>query len=383
MHNKDINVLKKHIRVFPGIRTCFSKNGGASFPFPGKYTISTLASTFLENILKLLSPVIELIPNKTLLLHIVKNIPQAMGLQRHSSVLGDTVDKLSDEASYKLLFHAYRDEEALPSGEVLKEIIDLCRAILFPGYYGNARISKQTIRFHTGVNIQTLHTLLSRQIYAGLCFADFTCVACPEERISAEAEKISEAFISTLPEIRRLLATDVEATFNGDPAARDVGEVIFCYPGFRAIGNYRIAHQLYTLGVPYIPRMITEMAHSETGIDIHPGARIGGHFTIDHGTGTVIGETSVIGNHVRIFQGVSLAGEKLPPDENGNTIRGVARHPILEDHVTIYSNATLIGKIRIGQGATICGNVWIAEDVPTGETVTQLKIENKELSVGN
>ena len=287
-----------------------------------------------------------------------------MDIQRHSSVLGDTVEKLSDEASYKQLFHAYRDEEALPSGEVLKEIIDLCRAILFPGYYGNARISKQTIRFHTGVNVETLHSLLSKQVYAGLCFADTSCVTCPEEKISAEAEAISEAFISTLPEIRGLLATDVEATFNGDPAAQNLGEVIFCYPGFRAIGNYRIAHQLYKLGVPYIPRMITEMAHSETGIDIHPGAKIGHHFSIDHGTGTVIGETSVIGNYVRIFQGVSLAGEKLPPDENGNAIRGVARHPILEDHVTVYSNSTLIGKIRIGRGATICGNVWIAEDVP-------------------
>ena len=176
--------------------------------------------------------------------------------------MGDTVEKLSDEASYKQLFHAYRDEEALPSGEVLKEIIDLCRAILFPGYYGNARISKQTIRFHTGVNVETLHSLLSKQVYAGLCFADTSCVTCPEEKISAEAEAISEAFISTLPEIRGLLATDVEATFNGDPAAQNLGEVIFCYPGFRAIGNYRIAHQLYKLGVPYIPRMITEMAHS-------------------------------------------------------------------------------------------------------------------------
>ena len=129
-------------------------------------------------------------------------------------------------------------------------------------------------------------------------------------------------------------------------------------------------------GVPVIPRIISEMAHSATGIDIHPGAKIGHHFSIDHGTGTVIGETSVIGNYVRIFQGVSLAGEKLPPDENGNAIRGVARHPILEDHVTVYSNSTLIGKIRIGRGATICGNVWIAEDVPAGSTVTQLKIEN-------
>ena len=297
-----------------------------------------------------------------------------MGLQKHSKVLNETVEKLSDECSYKQLFHAYRDEEALPSGEVLEEIIDLCRAILFPGYYGNARISTQTIRFHTGVNIEKLHELLSRQIYAGLCLADTSCTSCAEELIFSQAEKLSEAFISTLPEMRCLLATDAEAAYNGDPAAQNINEVIFCYPGFRAIGNYRIAHQLYKLGVPFIPRMITEKAHSETGIDIHPGAQIGHYFSIDHGTGTVIGETSVIGNNVRIFQGVSLAGEKLPPDENGNAIRGVPRHPILEDNVTVYSNATLLGKIRVGKGATICGNVWITGDVPPGAVITQNKV---------
>lgn len=297
-----------------------------------------------------------------------------MGLQKHSKVLNETVEKLSDECSYKQLFHAYRDEEALPSGEVLEEIIDLCRAILFPGYYGNARIGTQTIRFHTGVNIEKLHELLSRQIYAGLCLADTSCTSCAEEQILSQAKKLSEAFISTLPEMRCLLATDAEAAYNGDPAAQNINEVIFCYPGFRAIGNYRIAHQLYKLGVPFIPRMITEMAHSETGIDIHPGAQIGHYFSIDHGTGTVIGETSVIGNNVRIFQGVSLAGEKLPPDENGNAIRGVPRHPILEDNVTVYSNATLLGKIRVGKGATICGNVWITGDVPPGAVITQNKV---------
>lgn len=297
-----------------------------------------------------------------------------MGLQKHSKVLNETVEMLSDEGSYAQLFHAYRDEEALPSGKVLKEIIDLCRAILFPGYYGNARISKQTIRFHTGVNIEKLHALLSRQLYAGLCLADTNCTTCPEEKILARAENLSEAFIAVLPEIRSLLATDAEAAFNGDPAAQNINEVIFCYPGFRAICNYRIAHQLYKLNVPFIPRMITEMAHSETGIDIHPGAQIGNYFSIDHGTGTVIGETSIIGNRVRIFQGVSLAGEKLPPDENGNAIRGVSRHPVLEDDVTIYSNATLLGRIHIGRGATICGNVWITEDVPAGNVITQNKV---------
>lgn len=296
-----------------------------------------------------------------------------MDVLQHNHVLNETIEKLSDEDSYKQLFHAYRDEETLPSGEVLKEIVDLCRAILFPGYYGKARVSIQTIRFHIGVNIQSLHSLLSRQIFAGLRFDEAACDTCPSSEFQARAERLSAGFIASLPQMREILATDINATYRGDPAAENIGEVIFCYPGFRAIVNYRIAHQLYLLGVPFIPRMITEMAHSETGIDIHPGARIGHHFSIDHGTGTVIGETSVIGNHVRIFQGVSLAGEKLPPDEEGNTVRGISRHPTLEDHVTVYSNATLIGKIRIGKGATICGNVWIAEDVPAGTVISQKK----------
>ena len=199
-------------------------------------------------------------------------------------------------------------------------------------------------------------------------FVDFSA---PEEERNEQAVQLSERFIASLPELRHVLATDAEATYNGDPAAQNLGEVIFCYPGFRAICNYRIAHQLFLEGVPYIPRIITELAHSETGIDIHPGARIGHHFSIDHGTGTVIGETSILGNYVRIFQGVSLAGEKFPPDENGNAIRGVARHPVVGNHVTIYSNATLLGHIHIGDGATIYGNVWLTHDVAAGESIGQ------------
>ncbi len=289
---------------------------------------------------------------------------------KQNSIISNTVNELSDEESYQQLFHSSRDEEDMPSGEVLKQIVDLCRAILFPGYYGSARINKQTIRFHLGVLVETLHSLLTKEIHSGLCFADTSCELC-RDRLTSEAAALSEQFISTLPQLRNLLATDVEATYNGDPAAQNMGEVIFCYPGFRAICNYRIAHQLDRLGVPYIPRIITELAHSETGIDIHPRARIGHHFSIDHGTGTVIGETSIIGNYVRIFQGVSLAGEKLPPDENGNAIRGVDRHPVVEDHVTIYSNATLLGHIHVGAGATVFGNVWLTRDVEAGEQVFQ------------
>lgn len=292
-----------------------------------------------------------------------------MEASKQRDLLKGAIDELSDEASYGRLFHSCRDEEALPSGENLKRVVDLCRAILFPGYYGAAQINRQTVRFHTGVLVETLHRLLAKEIQAGLCFADTNCQDCKEKHVHEEAEQLSGQFIAALPRLRDLLATDAEATYNGDPAAQNLGEVIFCYPGFRAICNYRIAHQLHLLQVPYIPRIITELAHSETGIDIHPGARIGHHFSIDHGTGTVIGETSIIGNYVRIFQGVSLAGEKFPPDENGNAIRGVERHPVVGDHVTIYSNATLLGHIHIGDGATIFGNVWVTRDVAAGESV--------------
>ena len=299
-----------------------------------------------------------------------------MDRDRHNDALREAVERLSDEGSYTQLFHAYCEEEELPSGKVLQALVERCRAILFPGYYGQTRITAQTIRFHTGVSIDQLFAGLTQQIYAGLCLAN----AYPQlsaHEVKATAATIATDFISSLPALRSLLATEAEALLDGVPAAQNLGEVIFCYPGFRAICNYRIAHRLYELRVPFIPRMITEMAHSETGIDIHPGATIGHHFSIDHGTGTVIGETSVIGNHVRIFQGVSMAGAKFPPDEKGNTIRGIARHSILGDHVTVYSNATLIGKIHIGAGATICGNVWVAKDVPAGATVSQPARENE------
>ena len=170
-----------------------------------------------------------------------------------------------------------------------------------------------------------------------------------------------------------MLATDVEAAYNGDPAAKSHGEVISCYPAIRAILNYRMAHALLTEGVPFLPRIITEMAHSETGIDIHPGARIGTHFTIDHGTGVVIGETCVIGNHVKLYQGVTLGAKSFPLDADGNPVKGIPRHPILEDDVIVYSNATILGRITIGRGATVGGNIWVTEDVPAGARIVQSK----------
>ena len=171
------------------------------------------------------------------------------------------------------------------------------------------------------------------------------------------------SLIADLPEIRKTLATDVEAAFNGDPAAESFGEIISCYPVIKALTNYRIAHRLHTIGVPLIPRIISEMAHSETGIDIHPAATIGHHFTIDHGTGVVIGATCIIGNYVKLYQGVTLGAKSFPLDDNGNPIKGIARHPILEDNVIVYSNATILGRITIGQGSVVGANIWVTESM--------------------
>ena len=186
-----------------------------------------------------------------------------------------------------------------------------------------------------------------------------------------DASEKAMQFISQLPAIRVKLHTDVIAAFNGDPAAKSFGEVIFCYPSIRAISNYRIANALLKLNVPLIPRIITEMAHSETGIDIHPGATIGEYFTIDHGTGVVIGETAVIGNNVKMYQGVTLGAKSFPLDENGNPIKGIQRHPIIGNNVIIYSNSTILGTIKVGDGAVIGGNIWVDSDVAPGAKLVQ------------
>lgn len=278
-------------------------------------------------------------------------------------ILTRTVDELSEAESLKGLFHQHRDGNPLPSGKSLEEIIELARAILFPGYFGKSSVNTSTIRYHIGVNVERLHKLLSDQIMAGLCFS---CTnkgtACGQECHDKAAETAAR-LIERMPAIRRTLATDVEAAYNGDPAAVSHGEIISCYPVIKALVNYRIAHELFVLGVPLIPRIITEMAHSETGIDIHPGARIGHHFTIDHGTGVVIGATCIIGNHVKLYQGVTLGAKSFPLDENGNPIKGIARHPILEDNVIVYSNATILGRITIGHDAVVGANIWVTEDM--------------------
>lgn len=291
-------------------------------------------------------------------------------------LLAQTVTELSADTSLKGLFHEHRDGDPLPSGNVLHEIIELCRAILFPGFYGKSTVNHHTITYHIGVNIERIFNLLAEQIRAGLCFAtnEEDTLEYPScDLYKEKAYHLAAEFISRLPHLRSILATDVEAAYNGDPAAETYGEIISCYPIIKALSNYRIAHELLLLNIPLIPRIITEMAHSETGIDIHPGAQIGHHFTIDHGTGVVIGATCIIGNHVKLYQGVTLGAKNFPLDEKGNPIKGIPRHPILEDNVIVYSNSTILGRITIGKGATIGGNIWVTEDVPAGARLIQKK----------
>ena len=296
-----------------------------------------------------------------------------MSLLNFTHLLAQTVTELSEDSSLKGLFHEHQDGDPLPSGKVLHEIIELCRAILFPGFYGKSTVNHHTITYHIGVNIERLYNLLTEQIHAGLCFDAKETGDCACDTKREKAIDLAGQFISRLPALREVLATDVEAAYNGDPAAESYGEIISCYPIIKALSNYRIAHELLLLGVPSIPRIITEMAHSETGIDIHPAARIGHHFTIDHGTGVVIGATCIIGNHVKLYQGVTLGAKSFPLDDDGHPIKGIPRHPILEDDVIVYSNATILGRITVGRGATVGGNIWVTEDVPAGARLVQKK----------
>ena len=296
-----------------------------------------------------------------------------MSLLNFTHLLAQTVTELSEDSSLKGLFHEHQDGDPLPSGKVLHEIIELYRAILFPGFYGKSTVNHHTITYHIGVNIERLYNLLTEQIHAGLCFDAKETGDCACDTKREKAIDLAGQFISRLPALREVLATDVEAAYNGDPAAESYGEIISCYPIIKALSNYRIAHELLLLGVPLIPRIITEMAHSETGIDIHPAARIGHHFTIDHGTGVVIGATCIIGNHVKLYQGVTLGAKSFPLDDDGHPIKGIPRHPILEDDVIVYSNATILGRITVGRGATVGGNIWVTEDVPAGARLVQKK----------
>lgn len=406
-------------------------------------------------------------------------------MKDYSEQLTHAILQLSAEDSLRGLFHQHLEGNPLPSARTIREIVELTRSIIFPGYFGSSKINRNTVQYHIGVQVERLFDLLTDQISAALCFqsADneahtrttvsssslYHSLRYPERKTEAariltdedlldrgaglsavDAEVVAKSvaqninqvsgiiqgadtdrvvdelalegslvdevqeeqlehaaqvvkaksvqgpheqgqqnlmvddeikevaaqmaaqFVAVLSNLRSLLAMDVKACFDADPAATSFGEVICCYPGMRAISNYRIAHQLLMLGVPLIPRTITELAHSETGIDIHPGARIGSSFAIDHGTGVVIGETCIIGNNVELFQGVTLGAKTIPVDADGVPLN-IPRHPILEDDVVVYANATILGRITIGKGSVIGGNVWVTEDIPAGSKIVQTR----------
>ena len=285
--------------------------------------------------------------------------------------LSDVVALLVESGDRGPISHRYSEDVPMPSIETLSEIVEDLRCVLFPGYYGPSEITPDTMPYYIGSTLDRVERHLSDQINRGYCFV---CDKTRTERCrdcETKARQMAQQFISKLPMIRNLLLTDVEAAYDGDPAAKTHGETIFCYPSIRALTNHRIAHELYKLGVDIIPRIIGEMAHSDTGIDIHPGATIGKSFFMDHGTGTVIGETCIIGDNVRVYQGVTLGAKSFPKGEDERLIKGLPRHPVVEDDVIIYAGATILGRITIGKEAVVGGNVWITRDVPSGAQVVQ------------
>lgn len=254
-----------------------------------------------------------------------------------------------------------------PSVERVREVMHLLRAVMFPGFFDEVKEhSLASLPYYIGVYLERIYDLLQEQIYHSLGFE----AAEGEGASRGRASDLTVAFIDRIPHIKYLLSTDVKAILDGDPAAKSVSEIIFCYPAISALLHQRVAHELFRLGIPVLPRMMTEMAHSLTGIDIHPGAEIGAYFSIDHGTGVVVGQTAVIGNHVRLYQGVTLGAKSFTLDDEGLPM-DVPRHPIIEDEVTIYSNASVLGRITIGRGSVIGGNIWLTHSVPPGSKIVQ------------
>jgi serine O-acetyltransferase len=276
------------------------------------------------------------------------------------------------EASRQLSFHPLGPKACrieLPSRSNCVDIMHQLRSVLFPGYFQLFEYSEESIGFHVGAILDRIAINLQEQIRRGFCF---NCSNTGDlQKCGVRAERITAEFLQKIPDVMLLLREDVQAAYEGDPAAKSPAETVFCYPGIFAITNHRVAHELYKLGVPVIPRIISENAHNVTGIDIHPGARIGKRFFIDHGTGVVIGETTIIGDRVRIYQGVTLGAKSCPLDEQGNPIKGVDRHPIIEDDVVIYAGATILGRITVGARSVIGGNVWLTQSVPPDSSISQ------------
>lgn len=286
------------------------------------------------------------------------------------------------ELRVQSLIHRQRQNKPpkLPSRKELAGIVDAFGAALFPNRLGHPDLSNEGIDYFVGHTLTNTLELLHRQLMLEL---QFVAEQQGDTRdVANDAAAIVRIFAAELPSIRQLLDSDIQAAYEGDPAARSADEVLVCYPGITAVIHHRIAHALYRLGAALTARVISEVAHSTTGIDIHPGAQIGHSFFIDHGTGVVIGETAVIGNRVRVYQAVTLGAKRFAKDDNGMLVKGNARHPIVEDDVVIYAGATILGRITIGQGSTIGGNVWLTHSVPAGSQVSQAQFRNESFADG-
>jgi serine O-acetyltransferase len=273
----------------------------------------------------------------------------------------------------------------LPSSPMIEELLDTVRSVLFPRHFGRTDLDAAALRYFISTRLERAQAVLNDQIRCCLELGcdhpragGGRCRACDRRAV-----EVSEALIGSLPRLRSLLHADATAAYEGDPAAKFLDETLYCYPGVTAVTQHRIAHELYLHGVPLLPRIIAELAHGATGIDIHPGARIGRSFFIDHGTGVVIGETAAIGERVRIYQGVTLGARGVSAEDEGRIAKGAPRHPVVEDDVVIYAGATILGRITIGRGSTIGGNVWLTRSVPPGSQVTQAQHRQQTFQHGS
>jgi serine O-acetyltransferase len=264
----------------------------------------------------------------------------------------------------------------LPSRSAIHEILQILLDLLYPGYFGREDVTDENIGYHVGVGLTQLREKLLAQVDRCFCYDNELAGRTDLPRCQQRAIEATDAFIAHLPELRAILIEDVQAAYDGDPAATSLDEIVLAYPGLLAVTVYRIAHELHRLGVPMMPRMLTEWAHANTGADIHPSAQIGRRFFIDHATGCVVGATSIIGDDVKLYQGVTLGALSFPKDADGNLIRGEKRHPTVEDNVTIYANATVLGgNTVVGRGSVIGGSVFVTKSVPPGSRVALKAVE--------
>ena len=291
------------------------------------------------------------------------------------SIVGQLREARSEWRSAQARTHEPGDRE-LPSRTAMNQVIDSLAGALFPMRLGPADLRKANEDFYVGHTLDQALNILLQQAVLELRHTHRHAPLDTEDLLQ-QARGIVGRFASELPTLRRILDSDVMAAYHGDPAARSVDEVLLCYPGVMAIVHHRIAHLLYREGLTLLARIISELAHSDTGIDIHPGAQIGSSFFIDHGTGVVIGETAIIGERVRIYQAVTLGAKRFESDDQGKLLKGQARHPIVEDDVVIYAGATILGRITIGAGSTIGGNVWVTRSLPPGSNVSQASLKNQ------